>query len=173
METRSLRRAPSTSTKTRITERQQMLDALNPFPTLHPLIVHLPIVLIPLTPLLLLVAWMRRSQTLQWTATTLLGIGWIASLLASQVFHPHTGNMPLMAQEALRLHELGANWTQGLAGAGLLVLLLHNIFIIPKERAFLKIFAILLSLLAAGAVSLTGHYGAVLTHVYKVTVESH
>lgn len=148
-----------------------MLAALSPFPTLHPLIVHLPVVLLPLTPLLLLIAWVRPSKTLQWTATALLAAGWSGALLASRVFHPHTDAMTLVAQEALNLHEYWADWTQGLSTAALLVLLSQNVAPIRKMQRFLRIAALALSLAAATTVALAGHYGALLTHVYKVTVE--
>jgi uncharacterized membrane protein len=148
-----------------------MLDTFLPFPTLHPLIVHLPIVLLPLTPLLLLIAWARRSITLEWISTALLAAGTAGAILASRFFHPHTDAMTLLAQEALSLHELWADWTQGLAAAALIVLLFQNITAFKKLRGFLKVAALALSLAAAATVILAGHYGALLTHVHKVTVE--
>lgn len=149
-----------------------MLEAFQPFPTLHPLIVHAPIVLIPLTPLLLIVAWARRSRTLEWTSVVFLAAGAVGAILASRVFHPHTDAMTLLAQEALSLHEFWADWTQGLAITALLVLLAHNFSPIRRLRRILGIAALLLTLAAATTVTLAGHYGALLTHVHKVTVET-
>lgn len=148
-----------------------MLEAFQPFPTLHPLIVHAPIVLIPLTPLLLIVAWARRSRTLEWTSVVFLVAGAVGAILASRVFHPHTDAMTLLAQETLSLHELWADWTQGLAAAGLAVLLSQNLFPGKKLRRVLRVAALALSLAAATTVTLAGHFGALLTHVHKVTVE--
>jgi uncharacterized membrane protein len=148
-----------------------MLEVFRPFPTLHPLIVHLPVVLIPLAPLLLLAAWGWRNKALEWITVALLALGWAGAVAASRLFHPHTDAMTLLAQDALRLHELWADWTQGLAGVGLVLLVLHNISTLPKTRAALKLLIMLLGLGAAAAVALAGHYGAMLTHVYKVTVE--
>jgi uncharacterized membrane protein len=150
-----------------------MLEAFRPFPTLHPLIVHLPLVLIPLTPALLLVAWARRSRTLEWTATVLLAMGGTGALLASKVLHPHTDAMTLLAQEALSLHELWADWTQGLAVSALIVVMASQAPAFKRVKSPLRGTAVALCLSAALAVLLAGHYGSLLTHVYKITVETH
>lgn len=148
-----------------------MLEVLNPFPTLHPLVVHAPIVLLPLTPLLLIAAWAARSLALEWTALILLALGWMGTLLASRIFHPHTDVMTMLAQDTLRIHELWADWSQGLGAATLLFLVLCLVLRFSKIRVLIRGVALGLALATAVAVTLAGHYGALLTHVYGVKVE--
>jgi uncharacterized membrane protein len=142
-----------------------------PFPTLHPLVVHAPLVLLPLAALLLIVAWASRNRVLDGAATGLLAAGWVGALLASKVFHPHTGAMTLLAREALETHEFWADWTLVLSSGALLISFVYRFQGVQPLRRILKISALVLYLGAAAAVTLAGHYGALLTHVYKVKVE--
>ncbi len=148
-----------------------MLAAWEAFPTLHPLVVHAPVMLIPLAPLLFLIGWGTRSPALERTGMALLAAGFLGAVLASRVFHPHTGAMTLLAREALEHHEFWADWTQGLAGAALLPALSLSILRGHRFRGALKFLFAGLALAAAGAVTVAGHQGAALTHVHRVEIE--
>jgi len=98
-------------------------------------------------------------------------MGGAGAVLASRIFHPHTDTMTLLAQEALSLHEIWADWTQGLTVAALGILLIQHLPWLRKVRPILRALALAIGLAAATTVSMAGHYGALLTHVHKVTVE--
>jgi uncharacterized membrane protein len=149
-----------------------MIDAFSPFPTLHPLIVHTPVVLLPLAPLILFAAWAYKSRVTEWVGTILLALGWGGALLASRVSHPHTDAMSLLAREALEIHEFWADWTQGLAAIALLALLIQHVRRLARFRQAIKMGGLLFCLAAAVSVTIAGHYGAMLTHVYKVEAEA-
>lgn len=146
------------------------MEAFGQFPTLHPLVVHVPVVLIPLAPLFFLAAWRGAGRALDWAGLALLAAGWAGAVLASNAFHPHVDAMPLLAQEVLESHELWADWTQGLAGAAVLAAAALCFLRPSRLRKGARIAVLILSLAAAACVAAAGHQGAVLTHVYRVEV---
>ncbi len=141
------------------------------FPTFHPLIVHLPVVLIPLSPLLLTLGILLRNQSLTWVGIACLGLGWLGGLLSGEVFHPHVDAMTLLAQETLEAHEYWAKWTVGLSAAGALLGAFGALVSVQPWHRLLMGLALCFALGAALSVILAGHQGAVLTHVHKIEIE--
>jgi uncharacterized membrane protein len=141
------------------------------FPSLHPLIVHFPVVLIPLAVGLLAAAFLARSRALEWAAAFCMLAGWATSLTAGQVFHPHSEGMTLVAQGVLDVHETWAKWTVGFSAPAALIIAWHSLVAGRRPQMALGILALTLSLAAAGAVLMAGHQGATLTHIHHVGVE--
>ncbi len=136
------------------------------FPTLHPLVVHFPVVLLPLGTLLLAAGWMLRSRALEWAAAVVLAVAFVTGLLASRVFHPHP-EMTLLAMEVFEAHESGADWTVGLSAFATLFAFLRA-WGKPKFRRTLVVLALLTATAATLAVMATAHHGAALTHIHRV-----
>ncbi len=148
-----------------------ILVSLRAFPSLHPLVVHFPVVLIPMAVGLLAAAFLARSKALEWAAALCMLAGWASSLAAGQVFHPHTEGMTLIAQGVLDVHETWAKWTVGLSAPAALVIAWHSLIAGRRQRIVLGILAMTLSLAAAGSVLIAGHQGATLTHIHHVGEE--
>lgn len=139
---------------------------LQDFPSLHPLIVHFPIVLLLLaflTQLAALFVWKKELSLL--TGILLLG-GFLGAYMAGTYFHPHTSELTDAAQQVLDLHDRYADYTVWSAGIALLLKgISHFLF---KRKLWLEIVMVVLLGLAAGAVSKTGHYGATLVHIHEI-----
>lgn len=136
------------------------------FPSLHPLIVHFPIVLLLLaflTQLAALFTWKKELSLL--TGILLLG-GFIGAYLAGRFFHPHTGELTDAAQQVLDLHDRYADYTIWSAGIALLLKGISHFLL--KQILWLEILMLILLGLVAGVVSKAGHYGATLVHIHEV-----
>lgn len=136
------------------------------FPTLHPLVVHFPVVLLPLGTLLLVAGWAARARALEWTAAVVLAAAFVTGLLASRVFHPHP-EMTLLAMEVFEAHEFWADWTVGLSALATVFAFLLA-WGAPRFRISLAVLALLAAMAATLAVMATGHHGATLTHIHRV-----
>jgi uncharacterized membrane protein len=136
------------------------------FPTFHPLITHFPIVLIIAA--IPFYAWgaARRRIVFRRSGMILAAFGFLGALLAGYVFHPHTEGLSPAAQEALSNHNFYATMTLYLTAIaiGIGVLTCMQRFQGLSLQATASIFL----LLSALAVSITGHYGATLVHIYGV-----
>ncbi len=138
---------------------QPVLDAL---PTWHPLVVHLPVMLIPLALGFGVIALFRKEMT--WKVVTglcLLG-GVVGAALSSYTFHPHTASLPAEVAAILEEHESYADWTLWLGVAALLSSAVW--YFLPDWRRVAGIATLVLLLGATAAVTLAGHHGAMLTY---------
>lgn len=141
------------------------------FPSLHPLVVHFSVVLIPVGTLFLVLGLSFRQRALEWSAVFCLGIGWLSGLLASTVLHPHVDALTLLARETLDAHEFWADLVLWLSPPAV-VLAVIQIWMRPiRSRAVLAGLALLLSVGASVAVLAAGHHGASLTHIHRVSGE--
>lgn len=136
------------------------------FPTLHPLVVHFPIVLLPLGALLLVGGWVFRTRALEWAATAVLAVAFFTGLLASRVFHPHP-EMTLLAMEVFEAHEFWADWTVGFSALATVFSSLRA-WGKPKFRFAFAVLALLAATAATLAVMAAAHHGAALTHIHRV-----
>jgi uncharacterized membrane protein len=144
---------------------------LQEFPTLHPLVVHFPIVLLIIGTLLQWTSVLLLKKELSWVAWALLLLGFVGAYAASTWFHAHTTALPPAAQHVLEEHEQYAGYTQWFSGTAL-VLQSVNLFLLKRKIWMNWIVAILITI-AALFVVLAGHHGAELVHKHGIGAKGH
>ena len=132
------------------------------FPTLHPLIVHFPIMLIIMAAVFQIVSLSVFRREMGWTVVVLALLGSLGAYLSSNVFHPHTTGLTENAQRLLVEHELYAAYSLWLAAAGFVIKVVSQFFL--DRRWWSETLATIVLLGAAVAVALAGHHGAELVH---------
>lgn len=144
---------------------------LDDFPSLHPLIVHLAIVLILVAAALqLLNLWLMKRE-ISWIITGILFHGVLIAWLAATNFHPHTDDLSEHAQSVLDQHDYWADWTINFGIVALLLQIANLFFFQTKRWAFATVAAVLL--LSGYSVAQTAHYGAQLVHIEGVGPQGH
>ncbi|KAA6439665.1 hypothetical protein FEM33_11185 [Dyadobacter flavalbus] len=139
---------------------------LSEFPTLHPLVVHFPIVLLIIAALLQWVGLLVYKKEITIVAWALLLLGFIGAYASSTWFHAHTSQLAPAIQAVLEEHEKYASYTQWLSGIALLVQSV-NLFFLKRNVWVNASMAIVMSA-AAFFVAYTGHHGAELVHKHGV-----
>ena len=137
------------------------------FSTLHPLVVHFPIVLLIIAALLQLIGLFYTQNNWDYITLFLLAGGALGAYLSGSYFHPHTEGLTHEAHEILERHELFASLTLFSAIAALL-LKVAAMFIFKTRKRVFEIITALVLLFSAVSVSVAGHWGAYLTHVEGV-----
>ncbi len=139
---------------------------ISDFPTLHPLIVHVPIVLIPIALLLQLLVLFSRKEGLDWAVWLTLLLGLLGAWIAGRYVHPHTHGLTDQAQWVLDQHDLYADWTVWLA---LVAAILKGAAVfLRKQILALEISVWIVLAGASWSVFHAGHYGAQLVHIEGV-----
>ena len=139
-----------------------MAGPVTEFPTLHPLVVHFPIMLIIMAAAFQVVSIAVFQREMGWTVIVLSLLGVIGAYLSSNVFHPHTQGLTENAQRLLQEHELYAQYSLWLAGAGFILKLISAFVFKRKWWSDAMVTIVLLG--AAIAVAVAGHHGAELVH---------
>ncbi len=135
---------------------------LTEFPTIHPMIVHFPIVLLIVGAFVQIASQFVFRRELSWMVLVFVLTGAVGAYLASYVFHPHTTGLSANAERLLLEHELYADYTVWLAIAALIA---KGISIIALKRVWWSETIVSLLLIgSAVAVALAGHHGAELVH---------
>ncbi|OJW71428.1 MAG: hypothetical protein BGO59_20025 [Spirosoma sp. 48-14] len=137
---------------------------LDDYPTYHPMVVHVPIILLLLAALLQLVALIRPSSPLNWLTFLIALGGTVGAYVAGTFVHPHTDGLSDAAQIALETHETYADYTLWLGLAGTL---LKGVTLWRPLKWLEGVTALVL--VGAGiAVGLAGHQGGALTYLYGI-----
>jgi uncharacterized membrane protein len=132
------------------------------FPTLHPLVVHFPIMLIILAAAFQVVSMLVFRREMGWVVVVMTFLGAVGAYLASNVFHPHTTGLTENAQRLLVEHELYAAYSLWLAAAGFVLKSVSHFFLERRWWSEAVVTVVLLG--AAIAVAWAGHHGAELVH---------
>lgn len=153
--------SPGTSSET------ASYDEQSGFSTLHPLVVHFPIVLLIVAALLQIIGLFYSKTNWDYITLFLLASGVFTAYLAGSFFHPHTEGLPSHAAEILERHEFFASLTL-FASVAALILKVTGMFIVKSKKRLIEIITAFMLLFSAVSVSLAGHLGAYLTHVEGV-----
>lgn len=139
---------------------------LEEFPTLHPLIVHFPIMLLMLAAVIQIIGLAVFKREFGWLVLGMTFVGVVGAWLASNTFHPHTTGLSAAAEQILLEHEQFAEATFWLGLAGL-VLKAGSMFFL-KMKWWAETLTTVVLVAAAVAVALAGHHGAELVHKFGV-----
>ncbi|TLU97336.1 DUF2231 domain-containing protein [Dyadobacter luticola] len=139
---------------------------LGEFPTLHPLVVHFPIVLLIVAALLQWVGLFFYKKEITTVAWALLLLGFIGAYASSTWFHAHTAQLAPAIQAILEEHEKYASYTQWLSGIALLVQSVNIFFL--KRNLWVNVSMAIVMSAAAFFVAYTGHHGAELVHKHGI-----
>ena len=143
---------------------------LDEFPTLHPMVVHLPVVLLPFAFLLLVIEIFSRSKSPQLPSIIAAFGGTAGALMASYWLHPHVESLSRDALEVLEAHDLFAYITTGFASGASMCLLLRYFRWNSPDRRWWTGSALILLFFSSLSVAATGHLGATLSHVHQVEI---
>ena len=142
---------------------------LSDFANLHPMVVHLPIVLLFValaTQIASFFTWKPQLDVM--TLLTLLG-GVIGAFLAAEVFHPHARGLDAAAQHIYEEHDTYASWTLWLSVVALIMKAASYWFL--KGKLWLEIVLTVVLAGSAAAVAFAAHEGAALVYIHGVGVQ--
>ncbi len=158
-----------------IGEAQQLAESsvvqasLSDFPNLHPLVVHVPIMLLIIAASTQLASLFLWKKPLNWI-TLLLLLGGVAGAVASSEWtHPHTHDLTPAAQQVLSLHDTYASWTLWLSGTALALKAVSLWGL--KDRKWLELVVMAVVAGSAFTVGMAGHYGGTLVYIHGVGVQ--
>ncbi|TYZ07211.1 hypothetical protein FY528_15450 [Hymenobacter lutimineralis] len=136
------------------------------FPNLHPLVVHLPIVLLLLSAGLQALNVYKDWPPVKWITIGVMAGGFLGALAASTVFHAMPTGLAPRAAAVFEAHEKFAGYTLWLSGITLLLAGIGTFFKIQR-RAY-EILVLVSAVATAGVLSVAGHRGAQLVYVEGV-----
>lgn len=138
--------------------------SLSDFPSLHPSVVHFPIVLLLLAFVLQVTSLFVFREPLSWVSLIILALGFVGAIVAGKYVHPHTtAEISERASLVLTEHERFASFTIWFSGIGLLVKIISHFFL--KRKLWVETVIAIILLVAAISVGIAGHHGADLVHI--------
>lgn len=134
------------------------------FPSLHPLIIHFPVVLLLLSvPFQLILVWKDWEQ-IRWATLLIMAGGFLSALAASTIFHAEpSDDAPKAALEMFMQHEMFAQYTLWTSGFTLILKAIGDFY--KLHRRSYQIVVLISAIFSAIFLSVAGHHGAKLTHV--------
>jgi len=137
------------------------------FPNLHPLVVHIPIMLLILAAILQIIGFFVFKNEISWIVLGFVTVGFIGAYLAAVTTHPHVSHdLPGHARKVFEKHDMFAMWTLWLSGIAVLLKAVSHFFL-KRVRWAEAIVAIVL-LASAYTVSMAGHHGSQLVFIEGV-----
>ena len=144
---------------------------LSDFPTLHPLIVHFPIVLLLLAVLSQFTGLFVLKEQLSWATLVFVFLGFIGALVATRFVHPHTGELPQIPAWLLQQHEKYADLTLYTSLGGLGLKIFSHFFL--KRKIWAESLVFITLALSAWFITSASHFGAQLTHIEGIGPQGH
>ncbi len=139
---------------------------LKEFPNLHPLLVHFPIVLLLLAMLAqLAVLFFPKNSQLKWLTFFFLISGCLGTFIAIQTAVHISGEADDKAIEIFEAHQRFANLTLWFSLAATIIRLATLKWF---KKKFVEIILTVLLITISIFVTITGHHGAQLVHIYDV-----
>ncbi len=157
-------RVTDTITRKQVQSIASMPAPLADYPTYHPMVVHVPIMLLILAGLLQLIALVKPSRPVHVLTLLLAAGGTVGAYVASTLVHPHTSGISQAAQLVLEAHEMYADYSLWLGGFGTL----FKAITFWQPLKWLETVTAAALVCAGIAVGLAGHQGGVLTYQYGI-----
>ena len=143
-----------------------LMDDLKKFPSLHPMVVHFPIVLLLIALPIWLIGLRLGSNELKITAVIINTFGFLGAIVAAFILHPHIDGMSVQAKATLGRHEFLAYLTVFVSGLSAIIGITFVAGKFNLQRIkFVEWVIVGLMALSILTVSLAGHFGATLTHL--------
>ena len=140
--------------------------ALDDFPTLHPMVVHVPVIMIPLAFLFGVISIFFTKRYFVALAVAFASAGVLGGYIAAFPMHPHTRGLSETAARVLQQHDFFAYSTLGVTAISVVI----GIFAWLRPSFFSKGLLAVVLLLASLCVSVTAHYGGTLTYIHGVGI---
>lgn len=144
---------------------------LSDFPNLHPLVVHIPIMLLVFAAVLQLISFFVFREALSWIVMGAVLVGFVGAYAAAVWTHPHVSDLTEQARKVYETHDTYAQWTLWLSGiATVMKGLSHFVF---HRKTWAEVGVALTLLATAYTVSMAGHHGAQLVFIEGVGPQGH
>ena len=145
------------------TKVENISASLDDFPTLHPLVVHFPIVLLLLAVVSQLAGFFIWKNELGIITIILLAGGLIGAYVSGAYVHPHTEGLNERMQAMLTEHERYASWTNWFSLFALIAKVISHFIL--KKKWWSEAIVMVLIFLSAYSVSIAGHHGSQMVHI--------
>ncbi|MBL4585941.1 MAG: hypothetical protein JKX84_02625 [Flavobacteriales bacterium] len=139
------------------------------FPSLHPMVVHFPVVLLLIAAISAFFGLFVYKKPLSWVTLFLCFGGLAGAYAAGQFVHPHTAGLTENAKWVLTEHERFASYTVWLAGIAFVMKIVSHFFL--RRKMWSELIVVLVLAGATFCVSQAGHLGAQLTYLEGVGVQ--